>query len=224
MRRFPSSPSLKRIVERIEPRVEIVIACEGKETEPDYIENCVNFYGAGMVTLRVIEKTGVPITVVNAAIRERKILQDKERKKKRNGEPTSAFSVWAIFDKDEHQVEEALALAKEHKIGVAFSNPCFEIWPILHISNYGSQDGRHLVQRRLHTMMPSYHHEESPRIDFEMIKGRFEEAFIRARHLNEARVGERCEFGCPSTTVGELVKKIQQNGRLTQRRAGARLK
>lgn len=174
-----------------------------------------------MVKVRILEKTGVPLTVVKLAARERELLQKECRRKKAAGEVTHRFSVWAIFDRDEHEIEEAMALAKEKKIGVAFSNPCFEVWPLLHLIDYGSQDGRHAVQRTLRQHMESYHHEKSPRIDFGMIKDKFENAFERAAKLNLARIEEGCESGCPSTTVGELVKKIQQNGLVTERRAAA---
>src|SRR5690606_11957126 len=163
----------------------IVIVCEGKATEPDYFRKCVSYYGAGLVSLRVLGKTGVPLTVVRAAIAERSRLIEQARKK--NGASPIPFSVWAVFDRDEHEVQEALQLAEEHKIGVAFSNPCFELWPLLHLVNeYGAQDGRHEVQRRLHAVMPNYHHDRSPRLDFELMRDRLEYAFLQAERLNKA--------------------------------------
>ncbi|QSB20608.1 RloB domain-containing protein [Pseudomonas sp. 15A4] len=122
--------------------------------------------------------------------------------------------MWAVFDKDEHpEVERAIAIAIESGIDVGFSNPCFELWPLLHLIDYGSQDGRHALQRRLSSEMPNYDHERSAIIDFDLIKERFEDALARSSALQASRVSENCINGCPSTNVGQLVEKIVQNGK-----------
>src|SRR5688572_5638462 len=97
-RKPPAAPSLKRKVEVLSPKVEIVVACEGTVTEPRYLQDCVNHYGAGLVRLRILEKTGVPLTVVRAAVEERRQLIDAARKMS-SGRPS--FSVWAVFDRDD---------------------------------------------------------------------------------------------------------------------------
>ncbi|NUL34951.1 RloB domain-containing protein, partial [Streptomyces lunaelactis] len=50
--------------------------------------------------------------------------------------------VWVIFDRDDHQsIPEAMSLADEERIGVAYSHPCFELWRLLHYTNYTSTFG-----------------------------------------------------------------------------------
>lgn len=218
MRQLPKSPALRRSTETLPPKVEIVIACEGKNTEPSYFQACVDFYGAGLVRFRVIPRHGVPMTVVRTAIEEREKLLASARKLRGNGNTLGhCFRVWAVFDKDDFDVDEALALAVENRIDVAFSNPCFEVWPILHYFSYGSQDGRHAIQRRLKALMPSYDHEGGAIIDFDAIRESFPAAYERAALLNAARIEEQCPGGCPSTTVGELVQKIVENGKINFR-------
>ena len=205
-------PSIKRTSRALKPKVEIVIACEGANTEPWYFEECVAEYGAGLVRLRVLNETGVPVTVVTAAIEEREKLLTKCRRSPNSFD--ACFRVCAVFDRDEHpRFEEAIALAAKYKIDVAYSNPCFELWPLLHIENYGGQDGRHGIQRRLRKAMPKYDHENGARIDFPLIKNQFHEAYERAKAHGSARVAEGDPFGCPSTSVSELVLKIVQNGK-----------
>lgn len=216
MSKLPSPPPLKRSTQKYSAKVEIVIACEGKVTEPHYFEECIRHYGAGMVKLRVLSTTGVPITVVRAAVEEKSRLQTQARRT----DPSQRipFSVWAVFDRDEHNIMPAFALAQQHKIGLAFSNPCFELWPLLHLHPaYGSQQGRHLVQKDLHSLMPSYHHQTNARVDFQAIAGKVQAALKSALTLNSSRLAEDCINGCPSTTVGELVKKIIDNGRVNFR-------
>ncbi|MDQ7759404.1 RloB family protein [Xanthomonas sontii] len=216
MSRIPSPPSLKRRSPHLESKVEVVIACEGTVTEPDYFQKCIGYYGAGLVRLRILPRTGVPMTVVKAAVAEKEKLQLKARKA-----PLAdriPFSVWAVFDRDEHDVEPAFALARTNKIGLAFSNPCFELWPLLHLNQeYGAQEGRHEVQRHLNLVMPGYHHTNNARVDFEMMKSHVGAAISRAAHLNISRENEGCPNGCPSTTVGNLVQKIIDNGRINFR-------
>lgn len=212
MRKFPVASNLKRPVERFAPKVELIIACEGKNTEPQYVRDCAAYYGAGLVSLRVISETGVPLTVVRAAVEEKRRLLDSAKTRASRGLP-NAFSVWAIFDKDDHEVDEAFALANEHKIQIAFSNPCFELWPVLHLQDYGAQDGRHELQRMLRGLMPRYDHQNGAVVDFDLIKDSFPLARTRAEKLNRSRSEEDCANGRPSTTVGELVVKIVQNGK-----------
>lgn len=211
MRKPPPAPSIGRKSAFASPKVEIVISCEGKVTERRYLEDCRNEYGAGLVKLRFLPITGVPLTVVQAAVEERNELIAERRRSK---DSFDVFKVWAVFDKDEHpNVQEALELAREHRIEVAFSNPCFEIWPLLHLVDYGSQDGRHSVQARLKEAMPGYDHEHGAVIDFQAIKDGFPTAYERARRHNTMRETEGVPLGCPSTTVGELVRKIVDNGK-----------
>lgn len=209
---LPPTPSLKRPSGFIKPKVEIIIACEGKNTEPRYFMDCINEYGAGLVRLRILPVTGVPMTLVNEAIEERSALIKKCRKSRDSFD--SCFRVWAVFDRDSHPgVAEALELASRNGIDVAFSDPCFEIWPLLHLVDYGAQDDRHHVQARLKAEMPSYDHESEAVVDFQSIKDRFLVARDRSERHRLARVAEGVPLGRPSTTVDILVQKIIENGK-----------
>ncbi|WP_084734299.1 RloB family protein [Rhodococcus sp. RD6.2] len=49
----------------------------------------------------------------------------------------AAVEVWIVVDRDDHAyLEDALRTALREGIRVAFSNPCFEVWPILHLSDH----------------------------------------------------------------------------------------
>ncbi|MGW2518082.1 RloB family protein [Streptomyces sp. NPDC001617] len=50
--------------------------------------------------------------------------------------------VWVLFDRDGHQgIREARQLAEKEGIRVAYSHPCFELWRLLHYTNYTSTFG-----------------------------------------------------------------------------------
>lgn len=216
MRKFPSAPNLQRTVAQVNPKVALHIICEGINTEPEYFIQCKDHYGAGLVDLKIVPGAGVPLTIVQTAVELRQSLILIKRKSKDSFD--ACFRVWAVFDRDEHpHVEEALELAKANSIDVAFSDPCFEVWPLLHLIDYGSQDHRHEVQKKLSSLMPSYDHEKGAVIDYPQIKDSFTTAYDRAKRLNKARIDENCPMGCPSTSVGELVMKIIQNGKKAKR-------
>ena len=209
--KLPVAPSLRRRTDFSKPKVELVVACEGKVTERRYIEDCKRAYGAGLVKVRWLPVTGVPMTVVRAAVQERQRLLRLARKTKDSFE---VFRVWAIFDRDAHpDVVRAIELAKTNGVDIAFSDPCFEVWPLLHLCDYGRVLDRHKVQRLLRDLMPTYDHVKSPMIDFQAIKDHFSLAYQRANELTRARAAEGDPFGCPSTTVGVLVGKIIENGK-----------
>lgn len=212
MRKLPPSPSLKRVTETIAPRVAIHIVCEGINTEPEYFICCKDHYGSGMIDLKIVPGAGVPRTLVDTAVALRQELIAKKRKSKDSFD--ACFRVWAVFDRDEHPlVEEALVTARDNSIDVAFSDPCFEVWPLLHLVDHGSQDDRHEVHKKLSELMPGYDHNKGAIINYGLIKDSFDQAYQRAERLNKKRVEELCPHGRPSTTVGNLVLKIIQNGK-----------
>jgi hypothetical protein len=212
MRRMPAPRPLTRPAPTLTPKVELYIVCEGENTEPEYFAACVREYGAGLVRLKIVPGAGAPFTLVTEAVNIRNQLVKRCRKSPDSFD--SCFRVWAVFDRDEHpRIDEAFVMARDNRVDVAFSDPCFEIWPLLHIEEFGSQAGRHDVQRRLSEVMEGYDHNDGAIINFAMIKDSFEIAFRRADNLLKARVAEGCPNGRPSTTVGHLVLKIIQNGK-----------
>lgn len=218
MRRFPEAKSLTRSTSQRPPRVEIVIVCEGANTEPRYFEDCARYYGSGTIRLNLITAAGVPMTLVKAAIALRMQKLDEYRRNKDSFD--ACFRVWAVFDRDEHPCAlDAIKLAREYDVDVAFSNPCFELWPILHLKDFGAQLGRHELQSYLTSIMPSYDHKSGAWIDFDQIRQGFSSAYRRAQKHSHDRELENADFGYgnPSTTVGVLVRKIIENGKYANR-------
>ena len=119
--------------------------------------------------------------------------------------------VWAVFDRDEHdKYEEAIIYCESNSVSVARSNPCFELWLILHEEDYDRPDGRKYVQKRLESMIPEYDVNKGKTPDCQEMVSRVEEAERRAEALLRRRDEEGDPFGCPSTTVGQLTKGIRE--------------
>ncbi|RJO69104.1 RloB domain-containing protein [Nocardia panacis] len=138
-RRKSARPLTRRAATRAEYRT-VVIFCEGVRTEHDYLRAVKNLPGVRANTSVRIEldpKCGVPLTLVERAM-ERK--RDKE-----------IDSCWCVFDvewpRNHPHLGKALELAKASDIGLAISNPCFELWLILHHRDHTSFIDTHCAER-----------------------------------------------------------------------------
>lgn len=112
--------------------------CEGLRSEPEYLEalrreRAVRDVAA--VDLRIERQSGgsVPLTLLRMAVEAR------ERADREQGE---IDEIWCVFDVEwptNHPgLKEALELARRHGIEVAVSNPCFELWLVLHFQDHRS--------------------------------------------------------------------------------------
>ena len=118
------------------PAARIVVVMEGASTELRYLKMFRRIYGHQSVTLVPIGGVGDPRTVVERAIEE-------SRKLKRDS-LADRDSVWAMFDRDIHpRFAEAKNLAHGNGISLAISNPCFELWGILHYQDHNAPLDRH---------------------------------------------------------------------------------
>ncbi len=109
-------------------RKTVVVFCEGEASEPDYInglKRLPNIYGNVAIDIEIATQRGVPLTLVQAAI---------ER-----STDSEVDECWCIFDvewpKNHPHLKRAIATAAEHGIRLVVSNPCFELWLLLHFEN-----------------------------------------------------------------------------------------
>src|SRR4051794_12153848 len=108
--------SLRQVASK-EPLERFLIVCEGERTEPNYFEGfrvpsvVLDIHGTGFNTLRVVQE----------AIRLK--LEGRYDQ------------VWCVFDRDifpAQHFNEAIRLAVQAGIQVAYSNEAFELWYLLH--------------------------------------------------------------------------------------------
>ena len=212
MSRFPKESSLKRKHSRIEPKIIIYVLCEGKITEPRYIHQFCKEYINDLVEVHPIPGVGVPLTVVEQAVMLKNELLRTAKKTKDSYR--MAFSVWCLIDVDEHpNIETAKDLAHVKKIHLCVSNPCFELWGLLHITQHNAHIHRHKLQAYLHEVMPNYHHDNRPEFDFGLIKDQYDTARVRAIDICTRRKKDRTEGCNPSTNVYDLMDCIIANSK-----------
>ena len=192
-----------------EPKTRFVLFCEGSNTEPAYFSAVRRLWIGTLIEIETRAGVGVPITIAERAIEFAE--QDRSRRLRQENSFEEDDRVWAVFDRDEHErYEEAVNLCEQKGIGVARSNPCFEVWLILHETDYDRPDGRHAVQRTLARLRPEYDRQGRKMPDCEEMVARLPEAEARGRVQLRRRVEEDAPFGAPSTTVGELTREIRE--------------
>lgn len=203
-------PSIRRRQSRREPKQRFFLFCEGKNTEPAYFSALKRTLTGALITIETKPGVGVPMTIATEAIKFAKSagLTRNSRRKKNLFEEND--EVWAVFDRDEHpNFDDAVSLCEGNNVGVARSNPCFELWLILHEKDYDRPDHRDAVQRELKKLRPEYDNRRGKIPDCDDLVTRVESAEERGKVLIERREEQGDPHGNPSTTVGMLTGAIR---------------
>lgn len=203
--------SLQRAAALRPAKRKFVLFSEGKNTEPDYFKAVQSLFRGALIELEIIPAAGVPFTIAENAV----ALQAKLNKQSKRGARRNSFAdkdeVWAIFDRDEHpRVTDALRLCKDNNVGVAFSNPCFELRLILHISDFDKAVDRHEVQRVLAAILKDYDPKRGKTTECMSLVSSLAEAEKRAARQVQNRQDEGSVDGAPSTTVFLLTAAIRK--------------
>ena len=200
------APNLRRRRFKREPRRRFVLFCEGRNTEPAYFEAIKRACRNALISVETHGGAGVPRTIAEKAAEE----AGKNRRRKKDSFE-EGDQVWAVFDRDEHpRFDEAVRLCKASGVHIARSNPCFELWLILHERDYDRPQNRRDMQRELRRLRPEYEIDGDKTPDCADPVTRVEEAERRgeAQLLKREQGGD--PYGNPSTTVGRLTREIRE--------------
>lgn len=203
------SRPLTRVTNRREPKTVFTILTEGKNTEPEYFRELQRIVEKNIIRLDLVPAAGAPVTIANLA----KAQQSKSRELGRHGKKRSFAQqdeTWVAFDRDEHpNIDEAIQICKNAKVGVAFSNPCFELWLILHLADFDKVVDRHKLQAECEKICPGYDKAKGKKADVRAIVPCIEEAEKRAERQHIRRMKEGKVLQPPFTTVYELTRRIR---------------
>lgn len=140
--RRPSGPPRRQRQEH--PRHELLVLVEGTKTEDGYLLPLRRDL-RDHVIITVDTRGGSPLTLVQRAV----TIKHEAERESNSGRGRAYDAVWCMFDRDIHpNVPEALALANKHDIQIVMSNPCIELWFILHFEDQTAVIDRHPAQRR----------------------------------------------------------------------------
>ena len=134
----------------------MVIVCEGEKTEPNYFHGFRKEHRLQKELFDVVSgKDGHgndPANLVKFA-KEKKKKLDKDAKEY----GFKDHQVWCVFDRDRHpDIDQAINQAYDNKINIAFSNPCFELWLLIHFHEQTSHIEREDAERKLGDYIPDY--------------------------------------------------------------------
>lgn len=202
-------PDIRRRRPIREPRSRFVIFCEGRNTEPAYFLAIGQRFRNALISIETVGGAGAPSTIADKAIEY--IREGRNDRRWRLGAYERGDRVWAVFDRDDHpHFDEAVEKCHRFNVGVARSDPCFEVWLLLHLQDFDKLDGRLGVQQALRKLRPEYDPDGSKTLDANSLVDLIETAELRAMRQLARREREGVPFGRPSTTAGALTTEIRE--------------
>lgn len=180
--------------------LEVLVLCGGRRTEKGYLEALNQYFCSSSVRFRFDrEKIGLaPSRLVTRGITQK----------------ANFAQVWCVFDVDnfdrtltkgkQDDLTKAVVAARRAGINLAMSNPCFELWLLLHFAEHTAYlaDAR-ATARRLREHVPTY---DKDRLDFQHFRDRVDDAVSRAKTLDPG--DGHCPAN-PSTGMWELVELMR---------------
>ena len=213
------TPDLKRLRHSREPKRRFILFCEGEKTEIEYFRVLTRACSSTLISVETHGGVGVPYTIAEKAVEKAKALGLTPKSRRRTDSYEEGDQVWAVFDRDDHpRFNEAVKKCEEKNVGVARSNPCFELWLILHQQDYDKPNDRHAMQKALAKLRQEYDPDGSKTPDCDDLVKRVEEAERRAERGLRNRETGGDPYSNPSTTVGRLTRAIREADRLAAKR------
>lgn len=97
-------------------------------------------------------------------------------------------------------------MARSNEIHLAVSNPCFELWALLHFESHTAFLNTRSAQKRLRLHLPRYH----KALPFKRLHPNYAKAVQRAEELERRRKDADDPGGNPSTGVNRLTERIRK--------------
>jgi hypothetical protein len=177
------------------------IFTDGRNTERAYFQTLKQRLG---VSVELPKDCGgkSPKEVVNKAL--------AKRREERTDSDSSGDQFWVVFDDDARDdVAEARSRCANSVVKTAISNPCFEIWLLLHFTDYDRPDDQAEVQRELESWCPGYSRDRQKLPDVAALIENLAGAEQRAAALDNRREAQGNPNGRPSTQVYMLTRALR---------------
>ena len=180
---------------------------EGERTEDGYLVHWRREF-RDKVIVTIDSFHGGPLQLVDHAVATKR----SEAREERRGGGRPHDEVWCVFDRDEHpNIPQALDKAAGNGIGVILSNPCIELWFVLHFDDQTAHLERGEAQSRSRELL-SCDKNLSPDA-LRKLAGRYADARIRAQKLAQKHRGDGSPpHANPSSNMWELIDRICTKG------------
>jgi hypothetical protein len=198
------------------PRESILIVCEGTKTEPNYFETLCRELGLGTVNVEIVGEGAGIVRVVDETIRR---VNERAAEAEESSQRAPFDEAWCVVDterrNDNRSWDRGVGRATAKGLRLAWSNPCFEYWLLLHFELIGqSFNGysaiRPAVRRHIR------HYEKSADY-FEQLAPRVPTAIEHSKRIHRAQWQHTPKpIDCnPATTVHELVERLLEVAGIT---------
>jgi len=190
---------------RVRPiKKKIYVFLEGKNSEPGYLETYSRLYPGVLAGLELKRAQGVPATLVSKAVELKKTISRRSYIEQ-NGKNDE---IWVVCDRDAHpNYHQSIAQAHSQGIKVAASNPCFELWLILHFKEVDAALNHHEIQSLCQKEVPGYQKRACKVPDLDKVIPLHRDAEERAKKLLSLRQADGA--AAPMTTFHELLISIR---------------
>lgn len=185
-----------------------LIVCEGKKTEPAYLQGLIEYLRVHPANAQIHEGIS-DADAVSIVKRTKQIF-----------EATPDFDhVFVVVDAEQQNLQKAMQTAAKplkradgQKLPMQFivTNPCFEFWLLLHFA-YTTKPFRnyHEVHADLIAHLPNY--TKGDRNIFDHVKHGLESALAHAERLKQALAAANAD--CPNTDMHWLVQLLKTMSR-----------
>jgi len=189
-----------------DPKPIILIVTEGEVTEPEYLNGFKEAARNPRVHIRVRGGVGVPKTIVECA---KGLKNEAEKQARREKDPNLRYDeVWCVFDVDDHpSIPDAKQMARDNGIELAISNPCIELWLLLHFRESPGMKRAHQLLPMLKRYIPNY----DKHVDYSNYVDGYEVAVQRASRLDADAQADNDEGRNPTTGVWRLTESIRSD-------------
>ena len=184
-----------------EPKKRILIVCEGEKTEP-------NYFRSFRVTSATVIVRGLGTNTINL------VSTALQLKEKAIVDHTPYDQVWCVFDRDSFAAadfNDALRVAAENNMEVAYSNEAFEVWYLLHFSYFHTGVSRDRYKQKLTRCLGKEYKKNSKLMYDELLNKQSQAIRYAKKLLTEEYPTLNPEADNPSTTVFRLVEELNKN-------------
>ncbi|MFM9368804.1 RloB family protein [Streptomyces sp. Da 82-17] len=174
---------------------------EGEVTERLYINGLRKILRRHPIQIEPGSKNGEPLGLVRSAI--------KRADEMRAGDAYDA--IWCLFDVEtppHGSLSSALSLAAKNGIKCAVSNPCFELWLILHLLNHNREVTTSGMVKLADKEIASY---KEKGFEFDALKEGIGQAISRAADLDSRFAPDAPIQGKnPSTSMWKFMTTVEE--------------
>lgn len=189
----------KREEKKRADQVRVLIVSEGSKTEPNYLTEFFKLDGLGRIEpFATRDHNTSPSRLIEQA---KRILTDD----------TDFDLAFVVGDRDEFQDFEQARNAAPHinvvpRIQYIYSDPCFELWFLLHFELWDSPIDRHKIKDEVKKYIEDY--EKGSSTVARKIYARTDEAITNSENLRNRM--EASDSTCPSTLVDMMINQVRK--------------